>query len=288
MGLLDIFNASKIKEENSRLAKELEIAKSKLTPRMLDAILLEEHINELKATEFNLSDRVRQTASSLSSLEKEIKNKRKMLVDIDDEILYQEFALYKPKYDFANSDQYKERLAKIRDQQKAMIKNEIAIVGNINWTVDGSKAKGAKMVRDIQKLLLRAFNSECDEVVSRVSYANFDSSKSRIEKSYQSISNLGKVMKIEISYSYLQLKIQELTLAFEYKQKKQEEKEEQKILKAQLREEAKLQKEIEETRKKILKEQQHYQNALNSLNKKIENASDLQLTELLNKKAEIE
>ena len=169
-----------------------------------------------------------------------------------------------------------------------MIKNEIAIVGNINWTVDGSKAKGAKMVRDIQKLLLRAFNSECDEVVSRVSYANFDSSKSRIEKSYQSISNLGKVMKIEISYSYLQLKIQELTLAFEYKQKKQEEKEEQKILKAQLREEAKLQKEIEETRKKILKEQQHYQNALNSLNKKIENASDLQLTELLNKKAEIE
>ena len=53
-------------------------------------------------------------------------------------------------------------------------------------------------------------------------------------------------MSVYINQSYIDLKIVELYLAFEYQQKKQQEKEEQRELRAQQREEAKLKKEIEE------------------------------------------
>lgn len=140
----------------------------------------------------------------------------------------------------------------------------------------------------MQKLLLRAFNSECDEVISRVTYANIELSEKRLHTSFEAISKLGRIMSVAITHQYLKAKIEELYLAFEYKQKKQEEKEEQKELRAQLREEAKLQKEIEEARKKIQKEQKHYQNALDSINKQLLTATDEQKADLEKKKAEIE
>ena len=107
------------------------------------------------------------------------------------------------------------------------------------------------MVSDTQKLLLRAFNTECDDIISKVKYTNFDASLDRIYKSSDAISKLGSIMNISVSNDYLDLKIKELRLAFEYQQKKQEEKEAQKAERAELREAAKLQKEIELQRKKI-------------------------------------
>ena len=162
----------------------------------------------------------------------------------------------------------------------------MAVNGNTDWQVNGSAAKGRKMVSDTQKLLLRAFNTECDELVSKVKYTNFDSSLNRIYKSASAISKLGSVMNISISSAYLTSKATELRLAFEYQQKKQEEKEAQKAARAELREAAKLQKEIEAQRKKIEKEQTHYQTAYEHLLKQLEQSPDD--AALLVKKAELE
>ncbi len=288
MGLFDIFNASKIKKENERLLTELEDTKKLLTPEMMDACNLEKHIRELQSKENAINESINKANNDLDEIKVKVDAQQKLLVDIEEQLLYQDFALYKPKYDFANSEKYKKELERIRDLQKELIKNGNAVTGNMNWTVDGSKSKGNKMVKDMQKLLLRAFNSECDEVISRVTYANYELSQKRIDKSCDAISKLGKMMGIEISWKYASLKDAELQLAFEYKQKKQEEKEEQKELRAQLREEAKLQKEIEEARKKIQKEQKHYQNALDSINKQLLTATDEQKSDLEQKKAEIE
>ena len=144
------------------------------------------------------------------------------------------------------------------------------------------------MVKDMQKLLLRAFNAECDDLVEHIKYNNFESSLKRIYSSCESISKLGQIMSISVSPSYLNLKTQELELAFEYRQKKQQEKEEQKELRAKMREEARLRKEIEEERKKTEKEQTHYLNALAKLNQQIENASEEEKTALQEKKQELE
>lgn len=206
---------------------------------------------------------------------------------MDEQIELQSFGLYTPKYDFASSELYKNRLSQIRNTQKVLIKNGQAVTGNTNWTVNGSKSQGKKMVKDMQKLLLRAFNSECDELIDKVKYNTFDTALKRMRSSCEAISKLGNIMGIAITTQYFNAKYEELCLSLEYKKKKQDEKEEQKEIRARMREEAKLQKEIEETRKKIAKEQSHYQNALSHIEQQIETANEADRVELLKKKEQI-
>ena len=205
---------------------------------------------------------------------------------MDDEILVQEFGLYKPQFDFASALDYKEVLSEIRASQKQLIKDKKAVSGNTQWQVNGSAAKGRKMVSDTQKLLLRAFNVECDELVGKVKYTNFDASLEKIYKSAEAISKFGVTMDIAITQQYLSAKVKELRLAFEYAQKKQQEKEEQKAARAEQREQARIQKEIEEQRRKVEKEQSHYQTAFEKLKQQLDRDPDN--SDLLEKKEQLE
>ncbi len=279
MGISDLFNSSKLKEENERL-------KQMVTPEMQNAIDIQQHIDDLHQQENSISESIIQKNNELKRLNEEINQAKSQLVVMNDAILFQDFALYEPRYDFCNSDEYKEKLQNIRNQQKQLIKDGYAVSGDKTWTVNGSLSQGNKMVADMQKLLLRAFNSECDEVINKVKYNNIEASEKKIRTSCDAISKLGKMMHIVITAPYFDLKIQELYLAFEYQQKKQEEKETLKEARAEMREAAKLQKEIEEQRKKIEKEQTHYQAAYQNVLKQLEESPDN--TDLLDKKTEIE
>jgi chromosome segregation ATPase len=223
-----------------------------------------------------------------SSLEEKIKLKESQIVELNDVILLQEYGMYQPIYEFASSELYAAELEKLREQQKQMIKKGEAATCNIKWEVHGSAKDGARMIKELTKLILRCFNDECDNLINKVKFNNIVSFEDKIQKSYGIINNLGSSLNIYISHSYFKLKIKELHLAYEYAVKKQEEKDEQKRIREQMREEAKLQKEIEEARKDIEKEQKHYANALIKLNKQLETSSDIERDALLEKKAEIE
>lgn len=238
---------------------------------------------ELARVQENLESR----NSELKDALEELQQAKDQLIETNEEVLMQSFGLYTPRYSFMNADEYKVHLLEIRAKQKDMIKNKTAVSGNMNWTVNGNASKGKKMVSDMQKLLLRAFNSECDDVIEHVKYSNIDASEKRITASRDAISKLGTIMEVSIQPKYYRLKIEELHLAFEYAQKKQQEKEEQKEVRARMREEAKLAKEIEEERKKLEKEQQHYQNALQRINAQLEAASDADRAAIEEKKAEL-
>lgn len=288
MNFFDIFKTGKIKDENIKLRQELENLYTLLTPEMQEALKLEEHIRQLN---FQIDDKntlIETHSAQLDRIISEINHKKELLVDIDEQLLYQDFALYNPKYDLVNSDEYKVRITKIRDTQKQIIKAGTAVTGNMNWTVNNSAVQGKKMVSDMQKLLLRAFNSECDEIINKVTYSNIELSVKRIRTSCEAVSKLGKIMNIAITSYYENAKIEELYLCYEYQLAKQKEKEEQKELRAQMREEAKLQKEIEEARRKVEKEQQHYQKALINILAQLECASDEERNSILQKKSEIE
>ena len=300
MGIGDIFKTGQfkneieeLKRENARLQGELNHAQSLLTPEMQDAQKLHRFIEELSSQKISLENNIKDIEASISyrmsdieNLDLEIKKREKQIIDLDDEILVQDFGLYRPYYNFANALDYKDKLAEIRAKQKNLIKYKDAVTGNTGWQVNGSASKGTKMVNDTQKLLLRAFNTECDELISKVKYTNYDASLNRIYKSAEAISKLGTIMDISIKHAYLNLKVEELRLAFEYQQKKQEEKEAQKAARAELREAARLQKEIEAQRKKIEKEQTHYQTAYDHLLKQLE--QDPENAALLSKKSELE
>ena len=93
-----------------------------------------------------------------------------------------------------------------------MIKNKTALNYFDSWTLDGSLTKGRAMNNDNMKMYLRAFNNECDSLISKVKFNNFDRIKERIEKCAKALDKLNQRTKISVSYKYLQLKIDELHL----------------------------------------------------------------------------
>lgn len=295
----ELQNIVTLQNKASQLKEELKISENKLLDLNQEIHSKEMNVSDLEKTIENkmqtisnlnqtsdLSQIILSKETQIATLDKTISDKKREIICLDDEILVQEFGLYKPQYEFANSLEYKEKLSEIRSKQKEMIKSKSAVSGNTNWQVNGSAAQGKKMVNDTQKLLLRAFNNECDELIAKVKYTNFEASLNRIEKSAETISKLGVVMNIAINQRYLNLKIQELRLAFEYQQKKQQGKEEQRLARAEMKEAARLQKEIEEQRKKIEKEQTHYQTAYEKLLKQLKEHPDNE--DLLSKKVELE
>lgn len=211
-----------------------------------------------------------------------------LIIDKEEALEIQSFGLYNPRYSFMKADEYRARLLEIRAKQKAMITAKTAASGDSDWTVNKSSAKGKKMIADMKKLLLRAFNAECDDVIEHVTYSNIERSEKRITASRDAISKLGTIMSIEITPEYYKLKIEELYLAFEYAQKKQEEKEVQREARAEMREAAKLAREIEEARKKLEKEQSHYKNALRTVTAQLATASDADRAAIEEKKTQLE
>lgn len=293
MSFLEIFKGKKYKAELENLQQEHEALKALMTPEMQDAMAIKREVSRLQEEQHSVQNTLEgllhtidNKNNDISALDQTIADKKNQIIWLDDEILVQEFGLYSPKFDFANALGYKEALSEIRATQKALIKNKKAVTGNTAWTVNNSAAKGKKLVTDTQKLLLRAFNSECDELVNKVKYTNFDASLGKIQKSAAAISKLGTIMNIAITPEYLTLKENELRLAFEYQCKKQQEKEEAKAMRAEQREQAKIQKELEEQKRKIEKEQTHYQTAYEKLISQLSLHPDD--VDLLKKKEEME
>lgn len=294
MGFTDIFKISAIKAENGRLQSELQHTQQELEALKKAHFQLKATFTEigagdvlkLKEAIFSYEVQVKTLRIGLDELkerhdetEKVLSEKRSALVVLDDELLLESFALYQPKFAFTNSAQYKERLDQVRDKQKQLIKNGLAVTANEQWTVNGSAAEGRKMVSDMKKLLLRSFNNECDYCVDNVKFNNVENHRSRIEKSFDAVKKLGRILNAQITDAYRQLKLDELHVAFEYQVKKQDEKEELRRLREEQREQQKLEQEIKAARDKIAKEKKHFSAALADLEAKLvasSNAADRQ------------
>lgn len=257
------------------LQNEVNMLRAQLTPEQQNVVAIQNQLQQLEGQRKWYEEEIAKLSQQAQALNNEIAQKSAQVVNLNDYISVQDYGLYKPSFEFANSDLYKDKLKDVRERQKSFIKNNAACTGNMGWTVNGNAAQGKKMVKDMQKLLLRAFNVECDDIVANVKVSNFDKSKERMIKIKNQISDLGKIMSIAIRPEYLGLKLEELHLALDFAQKKQEEKDRIREERERQREEAKVQKEIEEARKKLEKERTHYQNALDMLNEQIIQNGDL-------------
>ena len=228
---------------------------------------------------------------SVNEIEKEYEDKKKELEEVK-QLIESEYTLEEvdlntlPKYDFANSSLCKDELERIREKAKEMVRNNTAVICKTDWTVNGSISKGKKMINDKIKMNLKSFNNGCDYIISSMKYSTYNSSLNKINKLFNDINRLSTTNDIEITKDYLNLKVEELNLAFAYAELKEEEKEEQRRIREQMREEAKRQAELEEKRKTINKEQQHYEN---ELKRALERNKDAELIKKLRERiAELE
>lgn len=294
MGILDTFKGNEYKRQLEEASAKIAELEALLTPEMREALSIQEKIKQLNAQKNSLDDVIdaqRELEAArerkVRELDAKIKEKESQLVTFDDAILVQDFGLYEPRFDFASSTQFKDRLKQCRDRQKEQIKRINKSTESTQWTVNGSAAKGRKMVKETTKLLLRAYNGECDEIVRKVKTTNVNKSIEQVYKTAETINKFGSTMGISIPRSFMQLKEEEVRLAYEFAQQKEREKEALREAREREREERKLAQEIAAERKKLEKERKQYLAAYKEITDRLKTASEDELAALEEKAAEL-
>jgi|GEM_PF-6015556 len=130
--------------------------------------------------------------AEIEAATKELKRVRAELESAEEAANLQSFGFYKPRYGLESTAQYTARLSGIRNEQRTLVKSDKAAPCETKWTVGGSAAEGKKMVKQQAKLMLRAFNGECDAAITKVRY-DVTNVEQRLEKAYDEIDKLGQM-----------------------------------------------------------------------------------------------
>ena len=194
-----------------------------------------------------------------------------------------DYGIYKPIYNWEDSETYKKELEHVIDLQKEMIKNNTAAICDTTWTINGSIVKGQSFVKNNTQLILRAFNGDCNAIMAKVRWDNYQLLLERLNRVYKKLNALGEKNCIKISSSYFELKVRELNIICEYDLKKKAEKEEEKAIREERKEEEKALREIERERKKAEEEEIYYQKAIKKVQSEVEKATGIKLEKLTEK-----
>jgi len=190
------------------------------------------------------------------------------------------FGLYQPHFTFSTSDEYKAKLQELRDRERQLIRDGKAAACPVTWSVGGSETEGNRMMKQNTKLLLRAFNGECDGAIANVSWNNITKMEERIRHSFDGVNQLGGVLHLSITQDYLSLKLDEMRLTHEAEEKRHQEREEQRKIREQIREEEKVQREIEAAKDEAEQEEARFQKALEKARAEAAKATGAQLQKL--------
>lgn len=253
LGVMDVVD---LQSERARLQSEVDSLRQAAEAAQIDA------------------ERQRQEVSS------QLATLRQTVVETEETAILQEVGVYRYRHPLDDSVAYRAELSRLQDQIRAMVKRDGgAITATTTWQVNGSEAQGRKMVNDISKLMLRAYNAEADNLVRGMKPYKLDAAKERLDKVATMIAKLGASMSIAVSVPYHRVRLRELELTADYLEKVAEEKEREREERERLREERKVEQEIERERQRLRKEEQHFRQAIAQLQAKgdTEGAARLQL-----------
>jgi hypothetical protein len=193
--------------------------------------------------------------------------------------------IYQYMHPLQNAVAYEDALTEIRSATKDLVLSGTAIAASTRFTFDNSLAKGRKMVADLAKLMLRAYNAEAENCVRYVKAGNLKAAQKRLNTAATSIARYASMMEMQISPVYHDLRLRELELAADYQMKLQEEREAAREERARLREQQQAERELRAERERLEKERAHYAAALASL---IASGQNVENHEVANKLAELD
>lgn len=195
------------------------------------------------------------------------------VIELNDQRVLQEVGIYRYHHPLEDAAAYKDRLTDINGHIDELVKANQAVLAADLFTFDGSLAKGRRMVGDLSKLMLRAYNAEADNCVRSLRNGNISTAKKRLENAMKSIERLGVIMEMRVNPDYHQLRVEELELTADYQMKVQEEKENAREERELLREQRKAEQELAAERERLEKEKAHYETALRQLRAKGDDAA---------------
>ena len=180
-----------------------------------------------------------------------------------------------PAYLWQTSERYAAEIKLLRDKQRELIKSGQAIEYPEN-------APASKKILDGQTaLMLSAFNVECDLLIEKVNPGNLDRTLEQIERRAEQLEKNAATLLCGFNTVYVRLKYEECRLQYEYRLNKQREQEEQRLIREQMREEARAQKQYEEAVRDAEKEEAKFERLLVKAREQLDKASELQRAEAL-------
>lgn len=256
--------------------KDKEASLAELQERFAPVLNVEAEVYEKEQEKKRLENQIEEVRASYRDKRQRLDSLLREVAIYDEQIESAELGFYKPHFNFDTPEKYKEEIQAIRSQQKELVSKGGGIYCRTEWTVEGSRAKGKALAKKAVKITARAFNNECDAAIASVSWNNIQRMEQRIQKAFESINKLNETNQVVIDPGYLDLKLQELQLAFEYVEKKQAAKEEQAEIRSQMREEAKLEQEKEQA----MKEEERFTKLLTKAKEQANKAAGDKLAEL--------
>lgn len=258
-------------EARSRADKQMALARTEAEQLVINA----------QKQKSDLTLEIEQLKGQVALSGRELAIIRQQLAEQEEAAHLLEVGYYEPIFEFKDLAKYQSQMDVIREQQKRMLRTEgasgdrtAAAYATQTLTFNGSEAQGKQLLKKVLRLMLRAFNGECDAFIAKVSYRNIDLMEKRMRSAFDQINKLAGSWSCEISTSYLELRVSELKLVYEWEEAKQREKEEQARIKEQMREEEREQKEFERAKKKAEEEELRYEELLRKAQEEVGAAAD--------------
>ncbi len=202
------------------------------------------------------------------SLEKTIKALENKVKGYGDEYIVPTYSLLDELADDFGHREAGQNLQQARERSRLMIKNHLA--AKCEYVEDNRRESAINFVID-------AFNGKVDTILSSVRHDNFGKLKQKIEDAYYLVNNLGSAFRSAIiTEQYRDARIDELKWAVITVELKNAEREEQKRIKEQIREEERAKKEFERALKNAEKEEMLLKKAMEKAKKQIESATEQQ------------
>jgi hypothetical protein len=247
-------------EEKERVVAEANALRDKFNSQLAEA-----------RSKFNAGkQKMDEEIATLEAALRGLRNEHRLL---SEEASLREMAFYESRYTYTTSQAFKEGLHRNVTRQKEMLQSGSAASCSRDVAIDGNAEAGRRQAENTLALMLRAFNGECDAAVGKVRCNNFQAMENRIQRAFTTINKLAEPQACAVSEAYLDLKVEELRLTHEHAMKVQAEREEQRALKEQMREEAKASREAEKAVQEAEAEERRRQVALERVRADLEQAA---------------
>jgi hypothetical protein len=247
-----------------------------------EQLALDRHLALVRKELRELERTKREAAESVETLHKQLDALR----DEHEDVLS---GLYAPHFNFDTSEGYRAKIREVRELQRSVIRAGTATTALTALRVSGKSAtESARILKQFARLLLRAFNGECDAAMANVTWQNITTMEERIGAAFREINDLGRELDVSIRREYAHLKIDGLRLVYEHEEKRHREQEEQRRIREQIREEEKAQRDFAKAQEKAEQEERKYARLLERARAEASAASGADLAGLLARVKELE
>ncbi len=253
---------------------ELQSLKGQDDSLKLSILKQQEHLETVKNTLSEINAKVEKGELDLNELMGDID----LYSRLDEYTAHGHFEM--PQYLYETSTRYVEEIKDIRQQQKDMIKDKTAITFPEATVISNDNSFNKRILNGQVKLMLTAFNIECDMLIGKVSPSSFARTLERIEKLANNLEKSAATFECGFDLEYIELKFEECKLQYQYTLKKQEEIAEQQLIKEQIREEQRAIKEFQKAISDAEKEEKMYRNLLDKAQQELAKATEQERSEM--------